>query len=122
MDSDNEDARPESDYTKLVPRIWTALRLLGVYITIVAACATLENLITIARVIRSDIADHSIVVLFEYFSPKFFADALYLAAGLYLILGGRWLIKNVFLPAEPKDATDEEEDGGGEAELNGGTK
>jgi hypothetical protein len=107
--SESTAAKLRADYSKLVPAIWTALRFLGVYITIVASSATVENLATMFRIFRSDLADHSAGILLEYLSPKFFGDALYLAAGLYLIFGGGWLIENVFLPtkaAAPDDEVD----------------
>ena len=103
----NEDSSGSEDaYTRLVPIIWTALRMLGLYMAIVGAGSITEHL---ARIAGSDTTTAELA----YYRPRLLGDLVYSAGGLYLIFGGRWLIKNVFLSAkdEADDADNEEEAG-----------
>jgi hypothetical protein len=107
--TNGDDAGPEADYTKLIPAIWTAIRLLGVYITILGASMVIEDFVAIAAGLGLD-SEHSGLLWYRT-RPKLFGDAVYLAAGLYLIFGGRWLVSNVFLSAsEELDESNNDED------------
>ena len=101
----DDDAAPEAEYTRLVPVIWIALRLLGVYMTIVGASVMTEDLVTMASMASAlGVESEGTNFLMELTTPRFFGDAVYLASGLYLIFGGQWLIRNVFLPARDETA------------------
>jgi hypothetical protein len=93
-------AGTESDYIKLVPVIWTALRLMGVWVFIIGVAATIDDVATMiaqqtenayAPLGRSE--DDPIL-------PRLLGDVIWTLAGMYLLFGGRWLIENVFLPAK----------------------
>lgn len=104
MNGNNAGAESESDYTKLVPIIWTALRLLGVYIVIVGISAIIEDFATMIARWQLDTAGYHSGIFIDYISPSFIGDVFYVAGGLYLLFGGKWLIENVFLPARATDS------------------
>ena len=94
----------EADYTKLVPFIWTALRLLGVYVLIVGVTAVIEDLTTMVARWQLDTAEYHSNTVLDYISSTFLSDVFWTAAGLYLLFGGKWLIENVFLPAKTDES------------------
>lgn len=100
MNEPSQETGSEADYTKLVPIIWTALRLLGVYVVIVGITALIEDLTTMVARWQFDTTEHHSNTVLDYISSTFFSDLFWTAAGLYLLFGGKWLIENVFLPAK----------------------
>jgi hypothetical protein len=98
------DTGSEADYTKLVPLIWTLLRLLGVYFFVVGMVATLEDSLEVFGRWREDIDRYGDRILLDYFFPQFWGSLIYLATGIYLLVGGRWLIDKVFLPAKAAES------------------
>jgi hypothetical protein len=104
--SDSNHGTQYAEYRKLVPIIWTVLRLMGVYFIVVGGSTLVEDLAS-AFFRWSDSDD----VLFHYIlTPRLLGSAVYVAAGVYLVVGGRWLIEKVFLPAPFENASREEMD------------
>jgi hypothetical protein len=109
VESDSETSAV-AEYTKLIPIISTALRLLGVYIVIVGGSTVVEDLAGIIRYWRLELTENPSSTLIDYlFSPRLLGDLAYLAGGLYLLFGGRWLIHKVFMPYTESDTESQNE-------------
>lgn len=74
--------------------MWTLLRLLGVYLFVVGLAGGVEDFGE--QIIQWSIGSVGVNYLLL---PRFFGSVVYFIGGIYLLVGGRWLIDMVFLPA-----------------------
>lgn len=98
----------ESKTFELVPIIQMVLRLMGVYFFVVGAASLAEDV----SIAISDWRDFGFSVggLLDHFGrPRSWGSLVYFLAGVYLLVGGRWLIVNVFLPSPGLPNTDYDE-------------
>ncbi|WP_428308061.1 hypothetical protein [Lacipirellula sp.] len=88
----------------LLPIIQTSLRLLGVYIFIGGMTGVISDLAQVVATWQLAASEYDSRMLFDVpFPTTFYGDLFYALAGLYLMIGGRWLIENVFLPSKRLD-------------------
>jgi len=81
------------------------LRLIGVYFFVVGAASLAEDLSS--AVVEWKHYGFSVGGFLDHLGrPRFWGSLVYFLAGLYLLLGGRWLIVNVFLPSSDSPTTD----------------
>ncbi|MEQ8211105.1 MAG: hypothetical protein RH917_14860 [Lacipirellulaceae bacterium] len=93
---EHETATRKAAVTKLLLQVQAVLRLLGVYFFVIGAAGVAEDFASMLRFwMQRDYYDG---VMFDFLDlpPRFYGSAVYLLAGLYLIIGGKWLILNVF--------------------------
>ncbi len=110
MSTPSNDNRNLVETDKQVPLIWTALRILGVYFLICGVAATIEDGAEAIRRWRIDLYTPQEGMLLNYLHPRFWGSLIYVAAGAYLLMGGHWIVKNVFIPhrqVEPDGNTNE---------------
>ena len=89
----------------LVPIIQMVLRLIGIYFFVVGAASLAEDITR--SVIEWKRYGFSVGGLLSHIGfPRFWGSLVYFLAGLYLLVGGRWLIVNVFLPSSNSPADD----------------
>lgn len=86
---------------ELIAYVQAVLRLLGVYLFVIGASGVAEDLAGMVANWRRDIAVYGDAMLFGFivFPERCYGSLVYLFAGLYLMIGGQWLIRNVFLSA-----------------------
>lgn len=88
----------------LLPIIQAVLRLLGVYIFIGGMTGVISDLAQVVAAWQQAASEYGSRMLFDFpFPTTFYGDLFYALAGLYLMIGGRWLIENVFLPSKRLD-------------------
>lgn len=88
----------------LAPVIQAILRLLGVYFFVGGATSMIEDVAGAIMLWRHDVAEYGSGMMLDYMFPaRFYGNFAYAAAGLYLLIGGRWVIENIFLPSTRGD-------------------
>ena len=108
MNDTETTTRSDTDFARLIPLIQTLLRLLGVYLFVIGLAGVVEDFGEQVIRWRSGAVGVNYLLL-----PRFFGSVVYLAAGLYLLIGGRCLIETVFIPAtdssDPQSANPEDD-------------
>lgn len=83
----------------LLPSIQIVLRLLGIYFFVVGASGMVQDIAGVIMLWREHVSEYGVGMLLDYLFPAtFYGSLAYAVAGLYLMIGGRWVIENVFLP------------------------
>lgn len=92
----------------LIPILQMILRLFGVYFFVIGVAGIADDLSQTYLLWQHD--DFSSFYFDYLVTPRLWGDLVYLFAGLYLLMGGHWLISKVFLPSSDASHLPEEEE------------